>query len=393
MARSRRGWGKIQKMRSGRYQATYTGPDKERHKGPQTYDAKNEAEEWLVDERRLIASGKWTPPALRAHEYVDRGQSFGDHAEHWLAKRRTRRNEPLKARTRAHYQSLLDRRILPEFGTTPLRDITPEMVEAWFADMEAKNTPTLTAHAYGLMHAIMKSAATPDGHGHSLIEANPCRLNGAQKADTAKEGQAISRDELIAVIDGMPPHHRLIIALMGWCGLRFGEAIALTRSDLDTKRRKVHVKKAVVRVDRKMLLDSTKNRQVRSVTYPSHLDELVESHLTLYAEEGTNGKLFSSRSGGYLSQSTLNGKSSRIRTIKGRRVNESATGFRKAADAAGVPDIRLHDLRHTAGTLAAATGAGTLRDIMARLGHSSTGAALRYQHAAEARDQEIASRL
>ena len=54
--------------------------------------------------------------------------------------------------------------------------------------------------------------------------------------------------------------------------------------------------------------------------------------------------------------------------------------------------MHFHDLRHVGGTLAAATGA-SLRELMARLGHSSTRAALMYQHASRDRDQAIARAL
>jgi integrase len=63
-----------------------------------------------------------------------------------------------------------------------------------------------------------------------------------------------------------------------------------------------------------------------------------------------------------------------------------------AREAAGRPDLRFHDLRHTGATLAAATGA-TLAELMARLGHSTPAAAMRYQHAAADRDQAIAEAL
>jgi integrase len=51
--------------------------------------------------------------------------------------------------------------------------------------------------------------------------------------------------------------------------------------------------------------------------------------------------------------------------------------------------MHFHDLRHVGGTLAAATGA-SLKELMARLGHSITRAALMYQHASRDRDQAIA---
>jgi integrase len=63
-----------------------------------------------------------------------------------------------------------------------------------------------------------------------------------------------------------------------------------------------------------------------------------------------------------------------------------------ACTAAGIPDAHFHDLRHTGGTLAATTGA-TPKELMTRLGHSSTRAAMIYQHATRDRDKAIAQAL
>ena len=58
----------------------------------------------------------------------------------------------------------------------------------------------------------------------------------------------------------------------------------------------------------------------------------------------------------------------------------------------GLPDLHIHDLRHTGGTLSAATGA-RLKELMARLGHSSVRAAMIHQHASRDRDRLIAKGL
>src|SRR5690606_24357932 len=63
--------------------------------------------------------------------------------------------------------------------------------------------------------------------------------------------------------------------------------------------------------------------------------------------------------------------------------------WRPARKRVGLDEVRFHDLRHTAATLAAMTGA-TTKELMARLGHASPQAALRYQHVAQARDGDIA---
>ena len=66
--------------------------------------------------------------------------------------------------------------------------------------------------------------------------------------------------------------------------------------------------------------------------------------------------------------------------------------WQEARAEVGVQHVHFHDLRHTAGTLTARAGA-TMRELMARIGHSSPRAALRYQHAAQARDAELAERI
>jgi integrase len=58
----------------------------------------------------------------------------------------------------------------------------------------------------------------------------------------------------------------------------------------------------------------------------------------------------------------------------------------------GMNGFRIHDLRHTGNTLAAATGAST-KELMARMGHASPRAALIYQHATRERDFVIAKAL
>lgn len=98
-------------------------------------------------------------------------------------------------------------------------------------------------------------------------------------------------------------------------------------------------------------------------------------HLQRFAEPGPDGRLFVGPKG-----------------ATPRRNNFNAI-WRKAVLGAGVAtDLRFHDLRHTGNTLAAATGA-SLRELMSRMGHASSRAALIYQHATADRDRAIADAL
>jgi integrase len=66
--------------------------------------------------------------------------------------------------------------------------------------------------------------------------------------------------------------------------------------------------------------------------------------------------------------------------------------YYKAREKAKRPDLRFYDLRHTGATLAAQAG-GTLAELMARMGHSTPAAAMRYQHAAHGRDKVVAEAM
>jgi integrase len=144
---------------------------------------------------------------------------------------------------------------------------------------------------------------------------------------------------------------------------------------VNTKTGVIHVRRGVVRAEKRTIVKKPKSDAgVRDVAIPPHLLPMVRQHLLEHAEPGKDGLLFPAKGGGHLAPSSL------------YRV------FYRARDAAGRPDLRWHDLRHTGAVLAAQTGA-TLAELMGRLGHSTPAAALRYQHAAAERDAEIARRL
>ena len=381
----RRQFGKLRRLPSKRWQASYIGPDQIRHAGTATFTAKGDAEEWLNDERKLIERDAWTPPATRHAAKHAKGQTLREYAPTWLDKHRRPDGEPLKPRTLAHYRNLLDARILPELGDLPMTALDATTLAAWRDNLP--NTPTMNAHAYALLRGILTAAAKRDPR------ITPPAIPGAAKAKTRHKVEPATLAELATIVENMPDRHRLAVLLMSWCALRFGEVTELRRQDVDLRRGKLRIRRAVVLVEGERIVSTPKSAAgVRDVTIPPHLVPIITDHLERFAQPGPSGLLFPADHGGHLSHSTLNGKPGRRRIIKGRIINESSSGFCRAREAAGRPDLRLHDLRHTGAVLAAQTGA-TLAELMARLGHSTPAAAMRYQHAARDRDKAIAAAL
>jgi integrase len=371
---SRRSFGRLRRGRSKRWQAAYIGPDNALHYAPTTFVAKIDAEHWLAEEQRLISARAWTPPEQRElANALASSPTLADYAKPWLADR------SLKPRTRDHYQHLLDRLILATLGDTPLRAFTPVVIRKWHADLGSK-TPTLRAHAYGLLRTIL-SSAVHDG----LIPTNPCHIRGAGNSKRVHKIKPLTLAELQVLVTNMPEKYRLLVLLAAWCGLRFGELTELRRSDIDVKNGRIKVRRAVVHVNGEAIIGTPKSDAgTRDVAIPPHLLATVKAHIAEHAQFGRDGLLFPAKDGGHLTPSSLYGRApTNTRT---------GWGFYAARVAAKRPDLRFHDLRHTGAVLAAQTGA-TLAELMARLGHSTQGAALRYQHAAADRDLEIARRL
>ena len=352
-------FGSLRRLPSGRVQARYTGPDGITHKAPFTFDTEGDAETWLSTVRADIVRDSWDPNATGPKKML----TFGSYAGRWLLAR------TLEARTREHYRALLDRQILPTFAAVPLKHITPDLVREWHSTT-AIDTPTTQAHAYGLLRTILGQAEKDQ-----LILKNPAWIRGAGNSKRVHKIKPATLTELETLVTAMPERYRVMALLASWCGLRFGELAELRRGDVNTKAGILNVRRGVVRADGQTIVKKPKSdASIRDVAIPPHLLPMLREHLLRHAESGENGLLFPARSGGHLAPSSL------------YRV------FYTAREAAGRPDLRFHDLRHTGAVLAASTGA-TLAELMGRLGHSTPGAALRYQHTAQGRDMQIAQAL
>ncbi|NHA68239.1 tyrosine-type recombinase/integrase [Phycicoccus flavus] len=365
MARPKRDFGTIRRRSNRRYQAYYMGPDQGIHRAPSTFETKADAEAWLVDERRLMQRDEWSPVQARRARVQRASETFGPYAEAWL------RHRDVRPRTRLLYRRQLDRFILPAFGNVAMRDITPTAVRIWHSGLDPAK-PTQRAHAYGLLRAILSTAMTDE-----VIAANPCRIRGAGTSASTRRVEPASLSELRIVVESMPDRYQALVLLGAWCGLRFGELSELRRGDIDMRTSVLRVRRGVVRVDGQVSVGLPKSHAgIRDVAVPPHLLPVLQQHLDRFVLPEKDSLVFPSvgDAGVQVHPNTI------------------YRHWYRAREAAGRPDLRIHDLRHTGAVLAAQTGA-TLAELMARIGHSTPQAALRYQHAARGRDAEIAAAL
>jgi integrase len=171
--------------------------------------------------------------------------------------------------------------------------------------------------------------------------------------------------------------YRALILLATFASLRWGEAIALRRCDLDLEARTVSIRRQYVELSGSLVIAPPKSRAgLRTVAFPAAIVPVLQEHLDAYVGAEDTALVFTGPHGGLL-----------------RRGNfRRDSGWRDAVDALGVPGLHFHDLRHTGNALAAQAGV-SLADLKARMGHDSVRAAMIYQHVAAEADQKIAAVL
>jgi integrase len=256
--------------------------------------------------------------------------------------------------------------------------LTTAAVRAWFAGLD-QTKETRNGHAYALLSMICNTAVR-DG----LLERNPCQIVGASNPTVKKRVKIATTVELHGIADKLGTKDRtarfkLLALLAGWCGLRFGEVSELRRKDISRDCAVLTVSRGVThRVDPDNFdewckIGTTKNREERTVTIPPHIRDDVKGHLAQHVAAGPESLLFTPARGGC--------------HLNDRVFNKDV--FKKAAESVDRANLSAHDLHRFAGTKNAAVS--SLAENMARLGHKTVGAAMRYQHSQDGRDAIVAA--
>lgn len=301
------------------------------------FTRKRDAEGWEEEQKATLRTGTW----------VDPGRSkltVGEWAETFMAGR-----VHLKPKTLSSYRSLLRTQVLPTWDRVPLTKICRSEVVAWVAAMRAAGlSSSRTRQAYHLLGSMLGEAVKD-----SRLARNPAAGVDLPRLPDC-DRRYLTHDQLADLADGCGPH-RLLVLVLGYTGLRWGEAAAIRLRRVDSMRGRIEVAEAVVDVDGRMVFGPPKTHQRRAVVVPKFLREELAQQL---AGKGPNDLVFPSRAGTPL------------------RVQSFRRGwFDRAATTAGVPDLTPHDLRHTAASLAIASGAN-VKAVQSMLGHAKASMTL-----------------
>ncbi len=359
--KGRRRFGWVRKLPSGRFQASYLGPNGRRHTAPETFERKADAERWLSVVESEMVRGEWADPMLGR-------VPLGEYGERWIREHR------LGERTREEYDSLWRHHVAPFLGNLELGELATDTIRSWRAALLREGrSEDRTAKAYRLVRAILNTAVD-DGR----IKRNPCRIKGAGDHRAAERSTATVA-QVYELADLMPARFRVLVLAAAFTGLRWGELIALRRCDVDLSHRVLHVRRRLSQPRRggRQAGPPKSEAGVRSVALPAVLVDELRAHIESYAGPGAEGLLFRGQKGAVLHRGNWH------RSVKWTTIVIKV----------GLPaGFHFHDLRHTGNQLAANSGA-TTRELMQRMGHGSMRAALIYQHATTERDRAIADAL
>ncbi len=353
--RSRRPFGRVRKLPSGRFQARYPGPDGVLRPADRTFATSTDADRWLMRKRIEIEEGRWLDPA-------EGRTTVRDWSARWLAAVAPQ----LKHKTQATYRSLINSRINPALGDRELSSLRPITITEWVAAMRTEGlSASRIRQAYRVLSQIMASAVDND-----LIPQTPCRGVRLPRMPQT-EPHIVTPLEASGIVRAAEKPHDLLVALLAFAGLRVGEAFALRRSDVDVAGDLLLVDENLAEANGALVFDTPKSHQKRLL----RLAPSLAKRLGAYLEElpgGEDALLFTTPAG------------------KPLRYNQWRKAyFDPAVSAAGLTDVTPHDLRASHGTwVADRYGVMTAAH---RLGHSNTSVTTRhYARPVAGRDDQVA---
>jgi integrase len=358
MAGKRR-FGRVRRLPSGRWQARYKGPDGLDRPARSTFTSKTEAERWLALAEAEIIRDDWIDP--------DAGRvPFIEYASSWVAERPN-----LRPKTLQLYKGLVRLHMVPALGSLTVQEITEPRVRRWRKGLLDAGVGEVTvAKAYRLLKAIMNTAVD-DG----MIRRNPCRIKGAGQ-EQSPERPVLTIRQVFSLTDAIEPRYRALVLLAVFGSLRWGELAALRCCHVDLRSGTLRVEVSVAELtDGSLVTGPPKSKAGRRiVSLPAFVLPEVASHLDQFSGPDADSLVF------------VGPKNAPL-----RRSNFTRT-WQRATESAGLTGFHIHDLRHTGNHFAAATGA-SLRELMGRMGHSTTWAAVIYQHRTTERDRFIAAAM
>ncbi len=339
--------------KTGKWRIQYYYTDWQGNKKNSTkrgFDTKREAEEWA---RSFLSQNQ-----------ADFTMNFGDFVQVYYNDVEAR----LKEHTMRSKKGMIELKILPYFKNMRVGDIKANHIRKWQNELIGKGyADTYLKTINNQLSAILNHAVR-----FYDLKSNPCRRAGSMGKANADEMQFWTKDEFDLFIDKVMEKHQSYIAFMTlyWTGMRIGELMALTTTDVDVVNNTISVTKSYQRFDKRDVITEPKTPKSRRViSIPAFLSADYKDYLPRLYELSEGDRIF--------------------RFTKHFLHHEMKRGVKLS----GVKKIRLHDLRHSHCSHLIELGFPPVA-IAERLGHEKVETTLNtYSHLYPNKQNEIATKL
>lgn len=325
-----------------RYRVRYTRPDGTRTE-KRGFVRTSDAQLFLASVTVSKALGEYIDPAASK-------LAVGYLADAWL---RSKRPPMLKPSSYAVLEQCWRNHVAPVWAHRELSSIQRSEVQAWVAELASRRSRTTVVRSLGVLAGILDVAVDD-----RRLRTNPARhVRNLPQRGPIKPRVYLSHEQ-VRLLASCSAHPTLVYVL-GYTGLRWGEATALRVRSVNDARRRLAVEENAVLVRWDIHVGTPKSHERRSVPYPERLAPLIQAAC---AGKGPEGLLFG------------NG----ITHMKndGNERGWFATAVRRArALDPSIPRLTPHDLRHTAASLAISSGAN-VKAVQRMLGHASAAMTL-----------------
>lgn len=270
--------------------------------------------------------------------------------------------------TRNRTQGIIDTHIRPRWASVRLSAVQHGDITVWVKDLLETQSVRSVKKIVGVLSSAFEAAIRDQ-----RVRNNPCA--GIRYPRVQPKKKIFLTAEEVEQLAGatFDDRQRLIVYVLAYCGLRWGELAGLRVRDFDPLRRRLNIEQTIVDDNGKMIVKPPKDHEIRSVPVPAFLVEMIAAHVVGASQDDL---VFTSVKGAPL-----------------RNRNERGRWFDQAAEAIGRPELTPHGMRHTAASMAISAGASVLA-VQRMLGHESATVTLDvYADLFEDDLDEVADRL
>ena len=298
--------------------------------------------------------------------------------DHWLEE--THRFK-IRTSTYVGYRLMLNKHILPALGHVPLQKLTPQQVQALYAQkMKDGLTPGSVRNIHTVLHKALENAVR-----WGLVARNVC--DAVSPPRTAKrEIQPLTREQAQQLLEAARGHRLEVLLLLAIAtGARRGELIGLRWSDVSFEEGCIHIRRTVSRVTGFGLVESepkTTKGQRKIILPQFALDALKQQHvqqaedrLKAGAAWKDKGLVFSNPLGDFIDPNSIPQK------------------FYTLLAEIGLPRLHFHDLRHSTASILLSMGVHP-KIVQEILGHSTMSITVDiYSHSLPSMQREAMQKL